>query len=331
MTTQLQFSYPVPRPQRRDATWYGLFVPIVIYGVGLFLYSFLAFVPMEIDGALIRRIGSGLMVFGGVFGSIASLSEIEGKIADDDADVRDRIEAAVTMSSTIVTLFVTYAKFGDAPSTWWVEWIQANGTGFLLVLSGFDSAVDLSQWGRHVHSFEDRLKQWYEDRKEAETAWQNRIIEMQEQRAIFQVNLLNKKRENERLDEERKARMEALDTGHYRFSQPAQPKPAQRETQRADDTQPMQAQRNARTQAQAREGAQSALKAQIEARDIPERIADTLRVFRTYPDASFATAGEIMGCATSTASRRWSDAVELGLAEDRDGKRVVFGENGGER
>jgi hypothetical protein len=324
----------VPKPQRRDATWYGLFVPILVYGIGLFLYSFLAFVPMKIDGATVRQIGSGMMVFGGVFGNIASLSEIYGKIASNKACLRDRAEAAVALSANVLTLFVTYAKFGDAPATWWIAWTQAHGTGLLLITSAFDAAVDLSQFGGLVHSFDARLTEWYEARKTAEEEWQNRIVELRKASAKFQRELRRADLEIEGAEAERRARMQALRNAPL-TQREAQRTAPEREAQRdANATQPMKAHRKAQRDATALSDdleAQNALDKMIEERDIPERIADVLRVFLMHPEASFALAAEIMGCAPSTAARRWSDAVELGLGEERDGKRIVLIEKGGER
>jgi len=154
--------YWKPEPKLHGMEFWALFVPALIYTIGVILFGGEAVVAGNISGAT-TGYGSWLMVIGGEIGTLASANEVFKKHRDGDATWLDWFGLFVSLIATLGTLFVVYTKLTPL-TTAWVMPVRSWGPLALLLFSALDFYANVMELAFYRSHFGERWAKWNEQR-----------------------------------------------------------------------------------------------------------------------------------------------------------------------
>jgi len=161
---------PIPEPKQpwRDWTWYTLFVPVLIAGLGVMAFAILAYSFTEVREALAqgwatRLVVSGAiaMAIGGEFGTGFTILEVFRKHTKGETRYWDWLGLCISFVASTMSLFLSWA---------WLSGIMASWTGFMQdygpLILGFCGVADFyAGWmeaGLYKGTYEARFTEWEE-------------------------------------------------------------------------------------------------------------------------------------------------------------------------
>lgn len=159
---------PIPEPKQpwRDWTWYSLFIPVLIAGLGVMAFAILAYSFTEVRNALAHGWSTRLVVggaiamaIGGEFGTGFAILEVFRKYTKGEARYWDWVGLCISFVASTMGLFLSWA---------WLSGIMASWTGFMqdygpLILGICGVADFYAGWmeaGLYKGTYEARFAEW---------------------------------------------------------------------------------------------------------------------------------------------------------------------------